>query len=200
MREIERFGEPVDLVGHDWGGFLAVRVASVRGEILRSWASDALGLFDDSFEWHGWAKTWQIPGKGEAWVERALATPVDKRAAVFERFGVPHDAALTLAGWFDATMGESMLALYRSAVEVPAAWTAPVDDIRTPGLAIVPSGDPWARQELVRRVAARAHAETIDLVGLGHWWMLEQPGRCAAALERFWSSSRLPARDRTRLR
>jgi len=78
--ELERLGEPVDLVGHDWGGFLAVRVASLRGDLLRSWASDATGAFDQGFEWHRWARTWQRPGDGEAWVSRALATPIDIQA------------------------------------------------------------------------------------------------------------------------
>ncbi|MCX5329136.1 alpha/beta hydrolase [Streptomyces sp. NBC_00124] len=32
---LERIGEPVDLVGHDWGGILTARVASTRPDLVR---------------------------------------------------------------------------------------------------------------------------------------------------------------------
>src|SRR4051812_25315262 len=43
--ELEGIAEPVDLVGHDWGGGHVVNVAMHRPELVRSWASDAVGLF-----------------------------------------------------------------------------------------------------------------------------------------------------------
>jgi pimeloyl-ACP methyl ester carboxylesterase len=188
--ELDRLGEPVDLVGHDWGGFLVVRVASLRGDMLRSWASDALGAFDKGFEWHRWAKTWQRPGEGEAWVRRALATPLEVRAAAFEQLGVPRDRAATVAGWLDGTMGESMLALYRSAIDIAREWSTAADNIQRPGLAIIATADPWGNEELVRRVAETGGAQTLELDGLGHWWMLQNPRLGARALEDFWSSVR----------
>ena len=186
--ELERFGAPADLVGHDWGGYLTVRVASLRGDLLRSWTSDALGAFDEQFEWHRWARTWQRPGSGEAWVARALDTPVEDRAAGFERLGVPREVTQILAGWLDATMGESMLALYRSAIDIAREWSMVAENIHPPGLAIIATADPWGKAELVRRVAARADARTIELDGLGHWWMLQDPRRGARMLEDFWST------------
>ena len=45
IAELEAIGEPVDLIGHDWGGGLAGRLAMVRPDLLTSWASDAIGLF-----------------------------------------------------------------------------------------------------------------------------------------------------------
>jgi pimeloyl-ACP methyl ester carboxylesterase len=39
--ELEAIGEPIDLVGHDWGGH-AVNVATTRPDLLRSWVSDLL--------------------------------------------------------------------------------------------------------------------------------------------------------------
>lgn len=97
-----------------------------------------------------------------------------------------------MAGWLDATIGESMLALYRSAVEIPRGWTSPVDDIHAPGLAIMPGADPWAQEGLGRRVATRAGAQIADLEGLGHWWMLEDPRLAAQVLESFWSAPSSP--------
>jgi len=35
VAELEKIGEPVDLVGHDWGGAFTLRVASIRPDLLR---------------------------------------------------------------------------------------------------------------------------------------------------------------------
>src|ERR687888_1143769 len=42
--ELERIGEPVDLVGHDWGGGHVVNVAMTRPDLLRSWVTDVIGI------------------------------------------------------------------------------------------------------------------------------------------------------------
>ena len=63
--ELERLGDPVDLVGHDWGGGFVVRVVSTRPELVRSWVTDAAGIGDVEFEWHDFAKIWQTPQAGE---------------------------------------------------------------------------------------------------------------------------------------
>jgi pimeloyl-ACP methyl ester carboxylesterase len=52
--ELENFGEPVDVVGHDWGGGHVMNVVMHRPELVRSWVSDILGCFDPDF---GRAKT-----------------------------------------------------------------------------------------------------------------------------------------------
>ena len=57
--QLERLGNPVDLVGHDWGGGFVVRVVSTRPELVRSWVTDAAGIGDAEFEWHEFAKIWQ---------------------------------------------------------------------------------------------------------------------------------------------
>lgn len=46
VRELETLGEPVHLVGHGWGGGHVLSVAMTRPDLLLSWASDVLGLFD----------------------------------------------------------------------------------------------------------------------------------------------------------
>jgi pimeloyl-ACP methyl ester carboxylesterase len=175
-------------VGHDWGGFLTVRLASLRGDLLRSWASDGLNAFDERFEWHDFAKIWQTPGAGEAWVESQLATPAHERAALLEGFGVPRDLAPTVAGWFDRPMGESMLALYRSAADIGPSWSDGLERVDMPGLAMLATADPFRDHVLFRDAAAKAHAATAELKGLGHWWMLENPAMSARVLETFWAS------------
>src|SRR5205807_1076857 len=79
--EVERVGADgsVDLVGHDWGGGLVVRLVSTRPELVRTWVSDAAGVGDESFEWHEFAKIWQTPGAGEEFFEQQLAAPAEGR-------------------------------------------------------------------------------------------------------------------------
>ena len=55
---------PIDLVGHDWGGLLVVRVVSLRPDAVRSWAAGGAPL-DREYVWHEAAKAWQTPGLGE---------------------------------------------------------------------------------------------------------------------------------------
>ena len=57
--ELEGFDQPVDVVGHDWGGGHVVNVVMHRPELVRSWASDAVGLFDLDYVWHGRLK-WSL--------------------------------------------------------------------------------------------------------------------------------------------
>lgn len=64
--ELEAFDEPVDLVGHDWGGGHVVNVAMARPDLLRGWATDVIGFFDPDYVWHGLAQVWQTPGEGRS--------------------------------------------------------------------------------------------------------------------------------------
>jgi pimeloyl-ACP methyl ester carboxylesterase len=179
---------PIDLVGHDWGGGLTVRLVSTRADLVRSWVSDGAGLGDVDFEWHDFAKIWQTPGEGEQFFADNLAIPVEERGAVFEMFGVPHDAAVELGRPLDQTMIDCILALYRSATNVGKEWGPDFHDIGAPGCVLIPSDDAFLSPEGSRVGAQRAGASAIELDGLGHWWMLQDPARGAAVLEEFWAT------------
>ena len=73
VAQLERLDDPVDLVGHDWGGGFVVRVVSTRPELVRSWVTDAAGVGDPGFEWHDFAKIWQTPQAGEDFWDQQLA-------------------------------------------------------------------------------------------------------------------------------
>jgi pimeloyl-ACP methyl ester carboxylesterase len=79
--ELERISGPVDLVGHDWGGGHVLGVAMTRPDLLRSWCSDAIGIFDPDYVWHPLAQIWQTPQAGEEWVAGQLAQGPTHRAA-----------------------------------------------------------------------------------------------------------------------
>jgi pimeloyl-ACP methyl ester carboxylesterase len=177
---------PIDLVGHDWGGGLVVRVVSTRPDLVRSWVTDAAGVADESFEWHSFAKLWQTAGAGEEFFAQQLAEPAENRAGLFIQLGVPHELAVAIASGLDQTMADCILALYRSAVDVGREWGPGFHDIPAPGLVVLPSDDPFLSPDDARAAAHRAGAYVIELPGTGHWWMLQDPSRGAAMLEDFW--------------
>ncbi|MEY2435246.1 MAG: hypothetical protein QOF97_82 [Acidimicrobiaceae bacterium] len=179
---------PIDLVGHDWGGGLVLRLVSTRPELVRSWVTDAAGLGDIDFEWHDFAKIWQTPVEGEAFFEQQLTQSDEERGSVFELFGVPHDRAVKLGSHLDETMVGCILALYRSAMDVGREWSKDFHDVPAPGLVVVPTDDPFLEGARAQAGAQRAGAGIAELAGVGHWWMLQDPEQGAAMLETFWSS------------
>ena len=186
--ELEKIGEPVDLVGHDWGAGLTLRIAMTRSDLLRSWALDVANIFHPDYEWHDFAKIWQSE-EGESFFETQNATPPEQRAALFEGFGVPADDALVMARAGDKTMGDCILALYRSATPNPYAhWGADAKPTKAPGLVLIPTEDPFGDEKMAGEVAEMLGARTARLEGLGHWWPVQDPRAGADALKAFWSS------------
>jgi pimeloyl-ACP methyl ester carboxylesterase len=189
--ELEGLGEPVDLVGHDWGGGHVVNVVTHRPELVRSWASDIVGVFDPDYVWHDMAQVWQTPGDGEQLVNTMLDGTVADRAARMAALGLPSDIATSIAAAQGPEMGRAILLLYRSARQpaVAEAGRALENAAARPGLSILATDDPYVGSDAMRRRAAeRAGAHTEVLDGLGHWWMMQDPARGAAALTRFWET------------
>ena len=184
--ELGALGEPVHLIGHDWGGGLVGRLAMVRPDLLRSWASDALGLFHPRYVWHDAAQIWQTPIEGEALIAAMLDIPLVERAAGFAALGIPASSATQLADAADAVMGECILALYRSATQpAMAEWGADAHQASArPGLFLHATEDPYVgKGRGVFETAATMGAEVAELEGRGHWWMLEDPAGAAAVLD-----------------
>jgi pimeloyl-ACP methyl ester carboxylesterase len=188
--ELEQLAAPVDLVGHDWGAGHVMQVAMTRPDLLRSWVSDATGIFEPDYVWHDLAQTWQQPGAGEQFVAAMMTAPVEQRVARLVELGITPEVAHGMAAGQGEEMGRCILALYRSAAQpvmrqlgedLPAA-------ARRPGLVVVPTADHYGGTvELRCRGAARAGAEAAVLDGLGHWWMVQDPDRAARVLSGFWA-------------
>jgi pimeloyl-ACP methyl ester carboxylesterase len=192
VEELEALGEPADLVGHDWGGGHVANVATTRPDLLHSWCSDVLGIFEPDYVWHELAQVWQTPGVGEEAAEAMVTDPATRAAGLVAR-GVTPDVAEEFAKSWTADMTRCMLALYRDAVQPAMARLGerlPAAAAR-PGLAIQAGDDHFVgTDDMRRRAAARAGAQVAVLDGLGHWWMLEDPERGAAVLTEFWASLR----------
>lgn len=182
--ELAAFDE-VDLVVHDWGALLALKVLADQPANVRSWATD-MGDLGADFRWHDTARTWQTPGEGEALIDGMVgASPAD-RAALLTAVGVPAADSHAMAAGLDATMGVAILALYRSAVDIGNEWGPGIDDITGHGLVISSMDDPFRNPDRARRLAERTGADLVELPGTGHFWMLEKPERSAQILTEHW--------------
>jgi len=158
---------------------------------VRSWASDLLGIFDPDYVWHDMAQVWQTPSDGEQLVNTMLGGTVQGRAARMASLRIPSDIAASIAAAQGPEMGRAILLLYRSARQpaMAEAGRALENAAARPGLSILATEDTYVGSVAIRRRAAeRAGAHTEVLDGLGHWWMMEDPARGAAALTRFWET------------
>ena len=187
--EVGRIDGPVDLVGHDWGGILTARLVTTKPGLVRSWVSDAVGVLDPGFQWHDFAKIWQTPGEGEKFWED-LRADVAAGAAVLASLGVPEAQAAKFSAALDEEMSDSILKLYRSAVDIPGTWGA--GSIPTePGLVVVGGSDPFVSAEGARKIGEHLGAQVEILEAGGHWWPLDAASEATSAMKGFWAS--LPA-------
>lgn len=186
--QLENIEEPIDLVGHDWGGGHVMRVAISRPDLISSWATDIAGCFDLAYVWHEMAQVWQTPGAGEQAVQQMVAAPVEERAAQFESLGMSQHVARRVAGAVNEAMADCILKLYRSAAQPFMANIGKEIEKaqKKPGLVIIATEDPYCGGEvLARQSAERAGAEVGLLPGLGHWWMCQNPKAGAKVLNEF---------------
>lgn len=186
---VEALGEPVDLVGHDWGGILVQRVASLRPDLIRTLATGS-GPVDADYTWHDMAQAWQTPDVGEQIVDGWLAMPIDERAVGLVAAGCPAELAGHQARQLDRTMADCILSLYRSAVDVGAEWQPAIEAMESrPTLVLWGRDDPFVAPEVGERIAGRLDAELAMFDSCGHWWPWERADETAAALARLWISA-----------
>lgn len=185
--ELAAIEGPIDLVSHDWGALLSMKVLAGQPSNVRSWVTD-MGDLQPDFEWHDTARTWQTPGDGEAFMEVFLAVTDAERAELMVGLGVAEPAASTLAKSIDATMGDAILRLYRSAVAIGAEWGPGIDSIAVPAMVVEATDDTFRAEGACGRLAERLGGQLTVLDGHGHWWMVSDPDRAASAIANFWSS------------
>ena len=184
---LDEIGEPVDLVGHDWGAILCQRVASVRPDLIRTLAVGS-GPLDVEYEWHPMAQAMQTPEVGEQIMAALVDTAPDDLAAGLAAGGAGPELAAIQARHIDARMAECIVQLYRSAIDVGAEWQPAVDAMpHRPAMVFHGADDAFVPVEIGTRLADRLGAELIVFPDTGHWWAWERARDTAAALIRLWS-------------
>jgi len=185
VAQIEQVGEPVDLVGHDWGSILVQRVASVRPDLIRTWAAGG-GTVDGEYVWHELAQMWQTPDVGEQVMEGMTPDAITETLA--EPLG-SRERAAAVGSHVDETMKDCVLKLYRSAADGFAAWHDDVDrNLSTrPGAVFWGADDPYVTPNFGERLAQRTNAALVMFPDSGHWWPSTRPEEVAAGLERLWA-------------
>ena len=186
--ELEQLDGPIDLVGHDWGGGHVIRVAMTRPDLIRSWCTDIIGIFNHEYVWHDAAQSWQGPD-GEAVVQSMVDLPDADWAALFAQLGMGESVANNVAPWVNNDMGQAILGLYRSAAQPVIGNLG--DNLQAashrPGLCIIATQDAYTGGEQLHREAAeKCAADVAVLDGLGHWWMCEDPTRSAELLKTWF--------------
>jgi pimeloyl-ACP methyl ester carboxylesterase len=188
---LARLDPPVDLVGHDIGALLTLRLASAFDLPLRSFVVDVANVFHPEFVWPDRVHSLQTPGLGEELLQTTrTADPNDPRSttARLAAGGVPHDLAAEIATAHDQTMSQCILDFYRSAApNIAADWWTDASPTSARGLVLL-LPDPPDDEAMALDVASRLGAQTERLEDLNHCWMAEAPNQVAAVLQRFWSS------------
>jgi pimeloyl-ACP methyl ester carboxylesterase len=187
---LDRIDEPVDVVGHDLGALLTLRVASAFDVALRSWTVDVADVFHPRFSWPQRVRDLQTPGLGEQMLKTSREVdPADPRSTTSRLIagGVPDDLAREIGSAHDEVMSRSILDSYRSAVPNLAAewWKDVTGPTRSRGLVLL-LPDPPEAEAMSLEVAERLGAQTARLEDLNHCWMAEAPDVVAGTLKRFW--------------
>ena len=182
IAQLEQQPGPVDLVGHDWGCLFTARVASLRPDLVRTWAAGS-GPVSAAYEWHPLAKIWQTPVVGEAWMATLDPAGLSRQ---LEEYGVPAQTASETASRIDPLMKDCILRLYRSAVHVGREWEPDLADVTAPGLVFWGISDPACPVEFADRLGADTKARVVKL-DCGHWTPIQRPAEIAQALQEHWN-------------
>jgi pimeloyl-ACP methyl ester carboxylesterase len=184
---LESLPQPIDLVGHDWGSLLVVRVASMRPDLIRSWVGGAAPV-SSGYSWHSAARAWQTPQVGEG--HMAALNEATARRFLIEQ-GVPEAEAAETSRHVDPVMKDCILRLYRSARNVFAEWESDLVNIRAAGLVLWGENDPFAEPRFADQMGEQTRANrVVRLPDCGHWWQSQRPDETAAALIQHWGSLR----------
>jgi pimeloyl-ACP methyl ester carboxylesterase len=181
-------GGPVDIVGHDWGALLTLRVVSLRPELFRTWAvSNA--VIDPDYRGHLMARCWNTPVVGELLMAGTRAWSLER---ALRGGGIPADVARDEAEcWRRGTMQPCILRLYRSAdgLRFAGPWVDDLENLPPRGLLMQGCDDPYVHISVARRFSERRGVPLHEIEGAGHWAIAERPAEVARLLTRHWAGA-----------
>lgn len=190
VSELENIGGVIDLVGHDWGAGHVFSLLAHRPELVRSWATDCVGLLHPEYVWHDAALGWQTPEVGEQIVAAMIAMEEDVFTESFVQLGMTDEIARSVKlSIINDDMGFCVLALYRDAAQPAMSRLGERLIVNRPphGLVFIADQDHFAGTvSMMEEMAEVLDADVAELVQCGHWWMIQDPETAAEHLVRHW--------------
>jgi pimeloyl-ACP methyl ester carboxylesterase len=186
VAQMEAAGEPVHLVGHDWGALLVLRAASMRPELVSSWCVTN-AVIDREYTGHQTARMWATPILGELVMLGMRNKPRLEENLIAG--GMPASLAREEVPHIDKPMRQSILKLYRSALGLRfrGEW---VDDLaKLPKRAQLFWGetDPFVDLAVAERFSKMWGVPLHVSRGAGHWACHERAEEFAGVLAAHWS-------------
>lgn len=178
---LEALPAPRDVIAHDWGSILLMRVLTQRPDLVRSWVGGG-APFTADYSWHATARLWQTPGAGEKAMQRLSP---DLAAGMLVKAGLAAGDAAETTRHIDGRMRDCILRLYRSGEDVFRTWAADLGRVAAPGLVLWGETDAYAEPCFADRLGEVTGARVV-MLDCGHWWQVEQPEAVAAAIGAFW--------------
>ncbi|MEH6694225.1 MAG: alpha/beta hydrolase [Hyphomonas sp.] len=190
IAQMEAAGEPVNIVGHDWGALLTLRACSMRPDLVESWCVTN-AVIDSQYSGHRMARMWATPLLGEL-VMRGMRDSARLSAALIEG-GLPAAIAAHEAPLVDKTMRQSILKLYRSArgLRFSGDWEDDLANLPSKGQLYWGENDPFVNLSVAQRFAKNWKVPLHVEPDAGHWACAEHPGSFALVLKEFWATKRM---------
>ena len=179
-------GQPIDLVGHDFGAALVLRVSSTRPQKIRSW-SLMNSLIDSDLNPHLPALILKSPWLGKLVLSAFRSRRLMQR--FYTRQGVPGDMAEREAAKITPEMRACISSIYRSSdPQLARKWEEELDQLPEHGLLVFGDRDPYVPISAAQKFAEHWNAGLHIEAGAGHWAIVERPGEIANVLRSFWQT------------
>jgi pimeloyl-ACP methyl ester carboxylesterase len=184
--EIEKLGEKIDLVGHDWGALMSLRIASLRPDLIRTWCVTN-AVIDPDYRGHKTARMWATPLMGEFVMLNMRNKP--RLEASLIQGGMPVALAKEEVPLIDKTMRQSILKLYRSAIGLrfSGAWVSDLANLPSPGQLFWGETDPFVELSVGERFSKQHNVPLHVERGAGHWACAERAEAFAGVLKGLWA-------------
>jgi pimeloyl-ACP methyl ester carboxylesterase len=179
-------GQPVHLVGHDWGALLSLRAAALRPDFIASWCVTN-AVIDPDYRGHQTARAWATPVLGEL-VMHGMRNAARLEAGLVAG-GMPAELARAEVAHIDKSMRQSILKLYRSAagLRFSGDWIDALDQLPKRGQLFWGEHDPYVDLSVAQRFARR-HGTPLHVArGAGHWACHERANEFAGVLKALWA-------------
>ncbi len=184
--QMEAIGEPVHIVGHDWGALLVLRAASLRPDLVSSWCVTN-AVIDKDYSGHRTARMWATPLLGEL-VMLGMRDKARLETGLVSG-GMPASLAREEVAHIDMTMRRSILKLYRSALGLrfKGEWVDDLANLPKRGQLFWGETDPFVDLSVAERFSQRWGVPLHVARGAGHWACHERADEFAGLLAAHWS-------------